>query len=476
MKLENFAGRIMGLVKHYEQDESDKFINKIMSMVVVVLAFLQLLSPLVTSFLCLIGIEVDMPNVMILIMVTFIIVEILNFSFNLMFFKWQKPSLLKMITCGAMLWFVVTTIINGAFNYHFIVYFLYIAMFAMFLKVDKKYYKAMIFAFVIQMVVCSVFGLVDPYNKFTPGFVEGVYAPMSMQFTHPNYSAYVLVFAIFAALYAVINYKKVYEQIIFWTSLVVLGFALFVNGSYGAEFAMFCGLVFMILFFWNKNKKCPWQTISVFGIMFVSIFTSQLYPGLRELSIAKSNFILESLSAFDSIFGTSLLKTSTGGAIDFIPGSDGWGRAELLSEALKACVASPKTFFFGYGAGYNNIMLVHNVYIRLWLEMGVFGMLAYIAIIVLCVIMFVKKFRTNNEILGLTSFMAFVLIIHNLGSLESYSFIFFIMLFAMLLKTHKEKTQPVAEEERVSEDVVEEIKVIEEETKTTKPRRKNIKK
>lgn len=443
----------MGLVKHYELDEKDQFINRVMSKVVVVLAFLQVLSPLLTTFLCLVGIEVDMPNVMILLMVTFLIVQILNVSFNLMFVKWKKPSPLMMVVFGLMLWLVVSSIVNGVINHHFIFYFLYFAMFAMFFKVDKKHYRLMLFAFVIEMVICSIFGLVDPYNKFIPGFVEGVYAPMSLQFTHPNYSAYVLVFAIGAALYLVINYKKVYEQIISWTSLVVLGFALFVNGTYAAEFALFAALVFMIIFFWIKNKKCPWQTIAVFGIMFVSIFTSQLYPNLRNLSIAQSNFIYESLSAFDSIFGTHLLETFTG--ITFIEGSDGWGRADLLRNCLKACVATPEAFFFGYGAGYNNIMLVHSVYLRLWLEMGLFGMLAYIAIIVLGVIMFVKHFRSNNEILGLVLFMAFVLIIHNLGSLEPYTFIYFVMLFAMLMRTCKDKAKQTLVENTGDNSVVE---------------------
>ena len=102
-------------------------------------------------------------------------------------------------------------------------------------------------------------------------------------------------------------------------------------------------------------------------------------------------------------------------------------------------------------------MLVHSVYLRLWLEMGLFGMLAYIAIIVLSVIAFVKTFRTNNEILGLTVFMAFVLIIHNLGSLEAYTFIYFIMLFAMLMRTCKDKIVQTSIDGASGENAVETV-------------------
>ena len=217
------------LSARFTQDESDKKINRIFERIIVVLAFMQILSPIITSFFCLIGIEMDVLNMMLLVMISYMLVAILNFSFNISFMTWKKPSLFKILGWCAIGWIILVALVNGTINYTFIFYTCYVACFCMFLKIDKKYYKTMMYAFVIQLTVCSIMGLLDPSNSFMPGFSNRSF-PMSLQFMNSNYASYVLAFAVMFCMYIIVNHKKLWEQITFWTCYVILVFIMFLNG------------------------------------------------------------------------------------------------------------------------------------------------------------------------------------------------------------------------------------------------------
>ena len=93
--------------------------------------------------------------------------------------------------------------------------------------------------------------------------------------------------------------------------------------------------------------------------------------------------------------------------------------------------------------------MVHNVYIQIWIECGIVGLGLYIALLVVFAINFIKNMRKDNHVFLFTILAMFALIIHNLGCLESYSFIYFVMLFAVLYKnSKKEKTEENLKEEK----------------------------
>ena len=103
----------MGLFSaKYTLDEHDKGINRVFERIVIVLAFLQILSPLVASFLCLVGVEMDMLNITIIVMIFFIIVEIISFAFNIVFMKLKKPSLFQIIGITLLLWLFLIAFLN----------------------------------------------------------------------------------------------------------------------------------------------------------------------------------------------------------------------------------------------------------------------------------------------------------------------------------------------------------------------------
>ena len=199
----------MGLLSsRFEMDEKDKAMNKIFERIIVVLAFMQILSPLITSLCCLIGIQMDMLNVMLLVMISFLIVEVLHLSFNLIFIQWKKPNLFQIFAMIMALWLILVALVNNAVNFTFIFYLCYMLCFVMFVKIDKKHYKWLMFVFIFVMTICSIMGLIDPLNNFMPGFSKR-YFPMSLQFANSNYASYVTALAILLCMYVIKNYNKI---------------------------------------------------------------------------------------------------------------------------------------------------------------------------------------------------------------------------------------------------------------------------
>lgn len=417
----------------YKLDDNDKKINKIFERIILVFVFMQILSPLVASFFSLIGLNLGMLNVLIISTICFFLVEIIYFSFNIVFINWKKPTVFQIVGLSLLLWLLVIALINNSFNYAFLFWIGYFLSFLMFFQVDKKHYKTLLYTFIFTLTVCSIMGLLDPFNSYMPGFVSNAY-PMALQFMNPNNAAYATVLAISLCIYALLNFKKIWEQIVLWSCLVVLNFALFVNGCFSAEFALFVMLLFLVVFFWVKNKKTPWVILISLGVSISSSFACLIYTNIWQASTAADIFLFEAISAFDNIFKTGVLGFVTGGEKTFVAGSDGWNRMAQLKDGINACVDSPKSFLFGYGTEKNYDLLIHNVYLQSWLEGGIITLGLYIAVIVLFVINFIKNIKSDNGIVLMSVFLMLVLVVHNLGCLEPFSFTYFAMFFGVLAK------------------------------------------
>lgn len=420
----------------YTLDESDKKINKIFERVMLVFVFMQVLSPLIASFVSLLGLDLGMLNVLIISALSFFLVEIIYLSFNMSFIKWKKPTAFQIVGVVLFLWVFVIALINNSMNYAFLFWVGYFVSFLMFFQVDKKYYKLLLYTFIFTLTICSVMGLLDPYNSYMPGFVSDAYS-MALQFMNPNNAAYATVIAIALCTYALLNFKKTWEQVVLWVCLSILNFALFVNGCFSAEFALVVMFLFLIVFLWIKNKKAPWKIIISFGITIIASFACLIYLHFWHASTAADIFLFEAISVFDNIFNTGVLGVITGGEKTYVEGSDGWDRMALLKNGFNACVESPKSIFFGYGAEKNYELLIHNVYLQTWLEGGIITLGLYVAVIVLFVTKFIKNIKTDNGVFLISVFLMLAIVVHNLGCLEPFSFTYFAMFFGWLVKNMK---------------------------------------
>ena len=422
--------------------ESDNdYLNKIFGILNLIFAFWIILTPLITSAICLLGVEIDFFNVLILGYIAFLLTRMMSLCLNWRFIKFRKLDLLEILGIALFVMLCVTEIINSPLSLNFALTLGYFFIFLILIKIDKKYYKALLYTFILTITVCSIMGMCDLNNSYMPGFVDITY-PMSMQFWNPNYSAYITIMAILMTMYVLMHYKSVAEQIIFWLSYVILNVALFINGCFSAETAMFIGQLFLLIYLWIKNKKCPYIVLIC---LLVSIAASFVW--IQGYSTSNANYMFESLAFLDGKLGTTFSKDISiffdkifgTGFIEGVPGSDGWDRGDLKLAAWEAITESPKAVLFGHGITYNNNILVHNVFLQIWLEYGLINLALYVSIWVVLLIRFIKTKFSNYNLYLITLLAVVVLVCHYFGCLDSYSFTYFSFFLAVFIREVHEK-------------------------------------
>lgn len=416
--------------------EDNAYLNRIFAILNLVMAYIIILAPIITSAFCLLGMKMDVLNVYIIFYLLFILVRIFYISINFRFIKFRKLDLLEILGLSLLAMLFISALINHAINGSFMFIVGYFFVFLTFTRIDKKYYKALLYTFVLTITVCSIMGICDLHNDFMPGFVKNTF-PMSLQFYNPNYSGYITVMAVLMCIYILCNYKKVAEQIVFWISFIVLNIALFINGCFSAETAMFVGELFLLIYLWIKNKKCP---VMVLGFLLISIASSFVW--IKGISTSGANYMYESLAVIDGKLHTHLVKDVSTffdklfgtGIIEGVAGSDGWDRSNLKAKAWKEITSSPVSFLFGKGAGYNYDILVHNVFLHSWLEFGLINVLIYIAILVVLIVRLFKSKFSNHNVYLFTLMLAVVVVCHYFGCLDPYSFTYYICFLAVFAK------------------------------------------
>lgn len=416
--------------------EDNSYLNEIFDLINLGLGFMVILSPIITSLICLFGMKMDVSNVLIIFYCFFVFLKIFYYSINFRFIKLRKLDILEILGISLLGMLVVTAIINKAINATFFFTLGYFLIFLTFIKIDKKYYKLLLYTFVLTIFVCSVMGVCDLHNKYMPGFVSNSYA-MSLQFFNPNYSAYITIMAIVMTMYILFKYKTLWQQILFWIVYVFLNVALFINGCFSAETSLFVAELFLLLYLWIKNKKCPYLILIFMGISIAASFV-----WIKGISTSNANYMFESLAVIDNNLGTNLLvnvsrffdKLFGTGVITSVSGSDGWDRADLKTETIKLIISNPKTFIFGNGAGANYDVRVHNVILQMWLEYGIISVLLYATIIVLLIVrLFKTKFSSHNVFL-FALMLAVIVVCHYFGCLEQYSFSYYSCFLAVFVK------------------------------------------
>ncbi len=425
--------------------EDNNYLNEVFDKLNLILAFSIILAPIITSLLCLVGLEMDFKNCLLIIYIVFVIAKIISISINARFIKFRKLDVLEILAISLFVMLCVSEIINSPINAQFIFILGYFCVFSIFSKIDKKYYKTLMYTFVLMMAVCSVMGVCDLNNSYMPGFGDYNYDyvyPMSLQFNNPNYSAYITIMAILLCIYILSTYKTKKEQIIFWIAYVVLNVCLFINGCFSAETAMFVGELFLLIYLWFKNKKCPWL---IWICLLISIGSSFVW--IKGYSSSRANYMFESLAVIDNNLGTNLVfKVSSffdrlfgTGVITEVAGSDGWSRGNFNKLAIEKIFASPKTVLFGYGKGYNNEILVHNIALQIWLESGVICLALYVSILAILVVRLFKTKFSSHNIYMIALMLAVVLVCHYFACLEPYSFTYFMCLLTVSAKSINEK-------------------------------------
>lgn len=375
-------------------------------------------------------------TIMYLIFLLFTSVDIFVYKSNIRKFlkNFKKPPVI--IVLVFLFWVLLASIINNSFNISLLYIFTYVFIFLCFSSLNKKHIKLVVNTAIVVVVFSCILGFFDPMGLNTPGFRK-YYLPFSLQFENPNYIASVVAILMVVILNFFNNSKKWYEYVLYSLAFLILTFYIFLNGTYSAITAFILASVFNIIFLWVKNKKCPWKMILLFSSLFPIMFLVDLYPNIPFLRTCDYNFFLETCAIIDNIFGTDFLGLFN---IDYIVGSDGWGRGELIGNATDACFSSFRNFFFGLGAGNTHEFRPHNNYIALFLEYGFFAMALYATLIVYYFYKVIKsRFNANN--FGYICAVIAYLFRSMFGSIIAVEYIYFLIVFAISVNLAEDKTK-----------------------------------
>lgn len=423
-----------------EKLDDNLFSRKIFKKFYLIFAFWLILSPIIETLFGLLGINFDMTAQNFLIMLFSFITKIVELCFNFKSISFKR-NLTDIFVACLFIWFLIVSFVSGLVElWCFITLFFFMA-FVTVLNVDKKYYKTIAFVFAIEMIFDSFLSLIDLHNKFIPGFDSEEYS-ISMQFVNPNWSGFIMIIADILILWFVIKSENNWQKELWFAGFAILTLALFVGGSYSPEFSLICCEIAILIYYWIKNKKCPfWLLSALLLTIFISFFV-WFIPAYREVSTANANFFYESLAVIDGKLDTHLVKGVSKffnklfgrDIIDVVAGSDGWNREDLITTSFSEITSSAKSFIFGHGVGYlHEKVRVHNCYIGICVVFGTVGLLLYLGILVSLLIRFVRVKKTDKTII---MFMTFVMMLFEkmYCCIEPYCYGFFIILVAFLYK------------------------------------------
>ncbi len=420
--------------------EEKLFTGKYFKKIYYFYALWAVLAPILTSFLFLVNIEVQFYMQHIFISMLFILTKTVEIALNIKELKNKKLNVVEILFIALCLWFIISSLITGAINTNFLFGVTLFILFSIFCSLDKKQFKLLVIAFIIEMVCETLLGFIDLHNKFIPGFGEECYS-MSMHFMNPNWSGFVVIMAEMASLWFVLKSDKLWQKILFLAGYIIMAAGLFVGGSYAPEMSLFLCELALVIYLWVKNKKCPWW---IFGAFLSTIFISFAVwwvPALCEVSTASANFFYESLGVIDNALNTNLVESVSSvlnkwfgwDKISVVAGADGWDRGDLNAEAWRAITTSFETFMFGNGAKYIYTVHVHNCYLVIWMEFGLPALLLFMAICSMLLVRFIRVKKTNF-IVFLFSIFCMMLFECIFCCIEPTCYQFFVMLSVFLYK------------------------------------------
>lgn len=387
--------------------------------------------PMIVSLVDLIGIDITLPYYIVIWGIgycVFLILAILKYCLkgNKINLKFVKNPLF-IIASMMMVWILISSIINNAFNIYFIIYLTYFLIFICVYVLDAKWKNRVLNLLLVVVAVSCVMGFIDPYAKFMPGF-NRQHLTMSLHFVNPNYAGYI-VSAL--ALVCFVNFNRANSfrgNMFYGVTYLIFAVHLFINGSFTPITALILVEVVVQIVVGIKSKKFNYKMFILIIILFPICLLVDLIPNIVSIRNCEYNYLLECVAVFDNIFNTNLLNRV---GIDCIAGADGWDRDILIKQSWQQIISSPKAFIFGGGSGMFYDFKPHNGLLSLMLDFGLLMPLLFVTFLIVIALKMVKNKISLSKAVFVPSIMAF-LICYMMGSIVPNSFYIFVIILSLM--------------------------------------------
>jgi len=400
-------------------------------------AIYMILIPIVLTIFAIFGIDFKIAYQLI----AWGVVYTLFLFFMLLKLVWNRSKFqlsitpTKLIAVLMLAWILISSLVNGVFNLHTIIYISYFLIFVCFSSLDKERQRVIFNILLVVIAISCTMGFIDPRGKFMPGFTS-VY-PMALHFTNPNYSAYIVA-TLTIIVFGFFNSSTTRSLNIFYC-IIYLIFAthLFVNGTFIAISSVIFVEALMQIIVGIKYKKLQVKMLILCLILIPICILVDLIPNIESIRTCKYNYFLECVAVFDNLFNTNILKLFN---INKITGADGWSRSSLVQTSFKHATSSATNFIFGSGAGFFYNVRPHNAFLSLFLDFGIVMPLLFMALLSVLLIRVVKsKFNAHNFYYAM-AILGFVLC-SLMGSLVHHSCYVFIIILAVLFNNLDQANQ-----------------------------------
>ena len=332
--------------------------------------------------------------------------------------------------------------------------FLYVLLFFSVLMLKKDQAKVFLFLLIANFAFSCLLGIIDPTNYVFPGFSADS-VPSSLFFFHSNYSQAISVLLIILTYNILLKEKNKILIICYALFFVLIGIHMFLNGSSAGISAVLLAIIVQFIVLWVKNKKFPIKLFFVLLAFVAFSFLIELYPNIQNLRSSQYNYFVEMIATFDNIFGTNLTQALFN--IDFVPGSDGWNRTDLMKNSLWAACGGNETNFgekllcilFGLGGGSIHEIGTHNLFVGTWVDFGILFAISNYSIYVCGIIFLIKNLKINYYGILPYIFSIFAYLFATLFlSLIVYHYIYFVIVFALAINKVKNEKQELLEKKQ----------------------------
>lgn len=424
--------------------------KKVKDIINLVLAMFITLTPLVTIMLNILGSSLRIHELfqafgwmyMIFLPIVLIYFFMQKNFLSILLEKLKKLPIILAIALYGLI--ILSCMITDTFNVFLLYFIVYLFIFISIISLDEKYEGMIVNTLVVTITIISLLGILDPTQKFIPGFDTNSY-PLSMLFYNPNYSGYLIGMLAILNVWLLATTEDKKQKVISIIAYIVFNINIFMNGSFAPITFMILSIFLMMLFLWIKEKKCPTKVLTLLLCIIPFIFLVDYIPNINDYRTCDYNYFLECIAVLDNLLGTKMLRMF---GISKITGADGWNRDELQAKAWAEIFSNVKTFLFGNGAGGNFEFTPHNSLICLWLNFGLLPTLIYYAINIYLIVRFFQL-KKNTHLIGYICAIVGYLLMMFTGDLIEYSFCFHMIVLAIAFrkveKAHAEQQKDIQE-------------------------------
>jgi len=390
--------------------------------------------PLEISLFHLIGltfVNFDILLVIYAFLYLFFLSVYLSKNFNNIKFKDLLKDPVIILILVLLFWMLLSTIVTGSFNHIFVTYMSFFCVVVNFVLLDSKYKKLILDVFISVIAICCIMGFIDPKGSFMPGFLSTAYK-FSLQFYNPNHIGYVVVLTELLIVGLYLKDTNVYKKVFYAITFVIIGFYIFLNGSFAPITAIVLGLVIYFIYLWIARKKFPLDMLSIIFLFLLLSALVDSIPFLRSVRFTDYGYLVECVAVFDNIFNTNLLELILGESVK-VPGADGWTRGELIAKSF---VYLGESFMFGKGCGFSNDFRPHNEILYLSLDFGVIAGLIYVTLLVLLII---RSFKQKTKLRTVLIISIICYYFSGLfGNITTHSFIYLLMFVGVFMNRNND--------------------------------------